>query len=525
MSTQNISRKIRFKTAKRFKESFVENNQFNVGYVTLGKSLPYENENEPDNLVDTVKQEKEFWDNMFAAKKVVPGDVELVIKRYQWQSGNRYKQYDDTKTLEFLLSETIDDEDIVYPMYVINSEGNVYKCLCNNVSSISDIEPTGDYSENDGFISTTDEGGDSCYLWKYMYSIRPSNKFLTNEWMPVPGTINSLTAVEYNMDESNFVDGGLNKIIVTNRGSGYVHSTLVLNSFEEGQTVLTVPTTENIAVNMLITGTGISVGTFITAVSVELNRITISSPTTSAGGGISNPVSFKTRVVIEGDGTGTTTDVRLIGDQIEKIDVTTTGVGYNFANIIIYGSGTDAEARAVLPPKFGHGYNPANELGATSVMISQRIGEVDSTEGGLITVDNSFRQYGLLINPHKYNESEPVTSSNADSVVSQTLDVTLLAGDSYPLNAFVYQGPEEKPTFSGYINNQDAQTIRLTNTLGDVTIGTLMYSTDSSVTRPVASVSFPKLEPYTGDMIYTKNTTAVERTQGQSEEIKFVIQF
>ena len=525
MTTQNISRKIRYKTAKRFKESFVEDSELNVGYVTLGKSLPYEDENNPDLLIDSVSEEKDVWNNMFGAKKIVPGDVELVIKRYQWTTDTRYKQYDDTQTLEFLLSETIDGEDVVYPMFVINSEGNVYKCLCNNISSFSTIEPTGDYSENNGFISTTDEGGDTCYLWKYMYNIRQSNKFLTNEWMPVPTTINSLNAVEYSLDESNFIDGGLNKIIVTNRGSGYVHSTLVIPQFLEGQTTLTLPTTENVVENMLISGTGIFSGTFITSVSVELSRITISTPTISSGGGASNPVTIKTRVVVEGDGTGVTTDVRLIGDQIEKIDITSTGVDYTVAEVIIYGSGQDAVARSVLPPKYGHGYNPANELGATNVMISQRIGEVDSTEGGLIPVGNSFRQYSLLLNPHKYNDSIPVSGITAESVISQTLDVTLLAGDEYPLNSFVYQGPENKPTFFGYVNNQDSQTVRLTNTFGQITIGTLLYSTDSPVTRPVASVSFPKLESYTGDIIYTKNVTAVERTQGQSEEIKFVIQF
>jgi len=51
-------------------------------------------------------------------------------------------------------------------MYVMTSARNVYKCLSNNNSALSTVEPTGDYTSSNGNIATSDG-----YIWKYMYNI------------------------------------------------------------------------------------------------------------------------------------------------------------------------------------------------------------------------------------------------------------------------------------------------------------------------------------------------------------------
>jgi hypothetical protein len=529
MPTKYVSKKSKVISAKRFRDAFSGSESRKVGYVFLGKNTEYVDENVVPEIDDTPINERLVWDTMIAAKKVVPGDVEFVLPIYRWEQNARYKQFDDTQTLDFLLSETTDGDDIVYPMYVINSEGNVYKCLCNNVSGRAQVEPTGDYTQNQGFIQT-EVGETSCYLWKYMYNIKESNKFYTNEWMPVPYGISTNQTV-YNLSSDNLVDGGLNKIITVNRGTGYVHPVVNVESFVENSQFLTISDdinlqSSNVKVNMLVQGTGILSGTYITDTDAPTKRIFLSRPTIGTGGGTGNTIQVLTRVVVDGDGTGVTTEVRLRANtEVDKIDVLTGGVNYTRATITIYGSGVGATARAVLPPKFGHGYNPVMELGSSNVMITQRIGEVDASENGIISTDTSFRQYGLVVNPYKYNETEELEDAEANTVISQTTDITLLSGAQYTANEKVYQGTLNNQTFSGYVVSQDNETVKLSEVVGVYLNGAILSGETSGISRPSVAIKYPDLQPYAGDVLFAENVEKVERSVGQAEEIKLVFKF
>lgn len=524
----NLSKKIGLRTAKNFKDSFSRAYEPVVGYVFIGKSTPYINEPTPDSIPDSDEYEKRTWDNFIAAKKVSESDIELVIPRVNWTANTIYKQYDDTKTLNYLLSETTESGNTLKPMYVLTSERNVYKCICNDVGTFSTIEPTGNYSENDGFISTSDG-----YLWKYMYNIKPSNKFLSDGWMPAPFVlVSKVTTNDYDLSANNLVEGSLNKIVVGNKGSGYYHTTINVESFITNSNTLTIRpsegidlSTSNIKVNMLVTGNGILSGTYITSISNTTSTLTLSERTIGAGGGANTPILISTRVFIEGDGTETTTSVSLANGQIRKITVDSAGTGYTKANVFIYGSGSGANARVVLPPKFGHGYNPATEFIANNVMIVKLIGEVDSTENDLIPVGLEFRQYGLLLNPYKYSEQDPVTFANANVVVSLTTDVSLLSGSPYEQNEFVYQGNILNPTFSGYVTHQTLTVAKLTQVSGNLILGSILTGANSTVSRPVVSVDKPDLEFYTGNILYTSALEKTERSTGQAEQIRLVFQF
>ena len=532
MSSSYTSLKLKTTISKNFRDSFKEVSPKKIGYIFLSKSSQYPNENLVTNLVDTVAQEKEIWDNMLLAKKVIPKDIELVIPRYNWIANTEYKQYDDAIDLQDLLIS----DNTGAPMYVINLDGDVYKCLCNNVGSLSTVEPTGNFTENDGFIQTLDG-----YLWKYMYNVKKGNKFLTDEWIPVPFTQSNTDFIVYNYNSNSSLEGSLNKIKVTNQGQNYYHPTVNVESFSAGETELLVIdidgnttvdllTTDKINVNMLISGTSIFENqTYITTIDpTKPKTLILSEPTISAGGGntTANLISVLTRVVIDGDGTETTTSVRLSSNNtIEKIEVVNTGINYTKANVAIYGSGTGATARAILPPKFGHSYNPAIELGASNVMIISRIGEVDATENNIIPTDINFRQYGLLINPHKYNEEQPMNENNSLDVISQTLDLTLLSFSNYTVGEMVYQGNVNNPTFVGYVVFQDSNVVKLNNVYKKPSVGSLLIGTESGSKNPVVSIENKDLEPYTGDILFARNILKIQRSIAQAEEVKLVFQF
>lgn len=517
MATSYTSKKLAFNNAEQFKESFYEPEPATLGYIFIGNHVAWPNEDAPPSTLDSVANEHDIWDNMYAGKKITGNDVELVIPRVDWSSNTVYQQFDDTTPQAQQL--TANTSQNLGPIYVMNSERSVYMCLSNNISANSTTEPTGKNISANGVIQTPDG-----YLWKYLYNIRPTNKYYTNTWIPAPVSTSKL---DYDTSSNIPVDGELTTIVVTNGGSGYIHSDITMSTFPSGCTILALANTNNITANMTITGNGIATGTYITSVDTVNTKISISTSTTTSGGGTANTYAVRTRIYIQGDGTTAVASATLSNTEIQKISLVSYGKDYSFANVAIYGTGTGATARAVLPPKYGHGFNPAKELGASNVMIALRIGEVDTTEGGIISANTTFRQYGFLRDPYKYGNTSPAVASTANTVYSQTTDITLVSGSTYNLNEFVFQGPSvAESTFSGYVHNYTSNLVKLTKVKGTISVGSPLKGTETNPSgRTVVTISYPEYEPYTGDILYSENFQRIERTDGQSENLKFVIQF
>lgn len=489
----------------------------NSTFFFIGGGLPYANsDTEIITTNDCVSCDNSIWDSMIAAKKVYPNEVELILDKKVWTSGRIYRDFDDTISLETLNND--DSANNIYAMFIINSENNVYKCLSNNHGNISTDEPLGNYTISNGFIETTDG-----YIWKYLFNIKDTNKFLTSTKIPVPFYANTYASdIEYNMNIDYILPGTINKIEVEYPGSGYIDSEITVSTFAKGATYLQASSLTNIVPNMGLSGTGIATGTYITSISTEYNRIYLSVPTISSGGSSANTIQIKTRIVISGDGLGCEATATILDTEIDSIDITTMGSDYTYANIDIYGTGTEAAARAILPPKYGHGISPAIELSSKALMITKVFGEIDSTEDGIIPVDIKFRQYGITINPRKYGSSEIITYDDSPDVLSQVMELTLEAGSLYTAGEYVYQGSSSEPSFYGYILSQDYYTVKIVNFYGEPIIGTLL--TNGAISRPVTNFSTPILEKYSGDILYIKNISPIERVSNQSEEIRIIIE-
>ena len=538
MTTSLTTRKLSYNSAKLWRDSLrtASANTSPLVYVSIGQSTNYANEASPNPIVDTISSEVDTWDNIFAAKKVTGNDVELVIPRINWTANTKYRQYDDTANLVQLISTNAALN--LKPMYVMNSSRSVYKCLANSSGANSTVEPTGDYNTSNGNIATSDG-----YIWKYMFNVKSSNKFLDSDWIPAPSSIDVL---DYGTNPSGVVEGELTTIVVTSNGVNYRQATNVrVDSFSSGQTALrlsntslilsifSIPALSNLA-NMTISGTGIQTGTFISSIANANGVITLSSPTISFGGNANN-ITISTRIYIDGDGVGaeanavlSNTSINVVDTQanIARINVTTIGTNYSRANAYVYGSGTGALTRVILAPTFGHGFNSAKDLQANSVMVSVRIGEIDSTENGLISTDTSFRQISLIENPYKYNANSRLEVTEADSVISQTTDLGVIAGSSYTLKEFVYQGSSiNDPIAYGFVNSQSSNEIKVTKVKGVFVAGLPLIGSTSGVSRTVTGITNPELKPYSGDILYTKNALKTDRSDGQAENIKLTISF
>jgi len=530
MTLKLKTQKLSIDSAQRMKESFTGSAAMAevlttetspaIQYIFIGNHVPYSNEASPPSIVDTVASEKEVFDNIFAAKRATANDVELVIPRVNWTANTSYRQYDDTIELDQLITANVSQN--LKPFYVITTGRNVYKCLSNNASANSTVEPTGDYTTSNGVIATADG-----YIWKYIHNVRPSNKFFTNEWIPVPSRLDTAsTLTDYNLDNIGVVEGELSTVVITNSGSNYTDSVVTVSTFLSGCSVLTLSNTTNLAANMTVTGTGLPTGTHISILDTPNNKITLSSSSIANGGGSGNNLTITTRVYFEGDGIGGVGTATIANNGISKITLSTIGTGYSFANVFIYGSGSGAEGRCIIAPKFGHAQNPIEDLVAKNVMIFTKIGDLDSTENGLISTDTSFRQYGLLRNPHKYGSNSKVTFSTANAVISQARTLILVPGSQYTLDEYVYQGVSANDaTAYGYVYSQTPTQVNITKVRGTFSIGIALTGLNSGVSRTVVDQQNPEFEPYSGDILYVENATKTDREDGQAENIRFVIQF
>ena len=521
MGTSYKSYKSSYNAAQQFKESFYEPEPATLGYVIIADHVT---SNATANaIVDTIATEKTIWDNMIGGKRITGNDVQLVIPRVNWTGNTKYIAYDDTVDYSTLF--TANTTQNLKQMYVMTSNYDVYKCLSNNKGANSTIEPTGTYTSSNGRIHTSTDN----YVWQYMYNVKQSNKFLNNDWMPVPY---STSQTDFTVNTEGVVEGIISSIIVTNAGNSYTDGINVTSiSFPAGNSSIQLSNTYNLTangftltnvVNMYVTGNGISSGTYVTDVSLPYGAITLSTPTATSGSG---QLNFQTRIKIDGDGVPASATSVISSNGISRIDVNNPGSGYSYANVYVYGTGSSATARAVLPPKFGHAYNPAQELAANNVMISIIIGENDTSEGGLISANTNFGTYAVLINPYKYNQTTEETVSVANTVISQTTDVYISYGSDYSLNEFVYQGTLSSPTFSGFVVDSLADRVKLTNVRGTPSVGRTLNGVTSGVARFVVSYTEPEFQPYAGDIIYAENVSKVQRVDGQSENIRLVFKF
>lgn len=186
----------------QFAEGFSEP-EATVGYVILGKSSQWNANDTPPTIVDTEYSTFDIMNASFGGKKIVGNDVSLVIPRKNWSANTIYTSYNDRANSIFSTANG---------QYVYTSDGVVYRCLNNANNSPSTVEPSGDYSIDNGFIETADG-----YVWKYEYAIVSSNKFITTDWIPAP----TFQTVTYYGSSNNVIDGAVSQLIVESGGTGY----------------------------------------------------------------------------------------------------------------------------------------------------------------------------------------------------------------------------------------------------------------------------------------------------------------
>jgi len=510
-----ITDQIRILNAK----NFVANVGVGTFYSFIGLPNPsaYQSDwdSNPPSPMDNFDQENDYWDTMVALKKINAGDVRQVVTKRFWSSGTTYDYYRHDYNRSNTAKKTGATNLYSASYYVINEDYKVYSCLQNGTDpentdgrpsldqpTFTDLEPRSAGSSGDG------------YIWKYLYTIKPSEiiKFETADFIPVPANWN--TSTDNAAVRDNAVDGSIKIVIITNRGVGL---------------------------------------------------------------GTANATYTRVPIKGDGSGAECTITINN-DSEVSSITVSNQGSGYTFGNVDLIAGGvptgtTRPTFDVIISPKGGHGDDIYRELGAYNVLLYSRIENDDRnpdfitgnqiarigivqnpevTTGTLLTIDKASAVYALRLTGVGYSSA----TFTADSQVKQTVSSgTTAVGRviNYDQTTGVLKYWQDR-TVSGFNTVGTAQTdpthgFNMTRFTASPSSGgslTIIPSTGSNLSIDTSftgvsttinsriyymgqtftnGVSSPEVRKYSGNIVYVDNRPAITRSSNQKEDIKVILQF
>jgi hypothetical protein len=549
-----------------------------TAYTNSDTSVPDPNNSNAPSSDTTANTSYTHWKDMIAAKKVASSDVSHVIGRNNWTSGRYYAMYDDTETFGDLTSSRA-AQDVytgsanatatLYPMYVMNTNYGVYKCLFNDKTeggrpTPSTIEPT---------ATTTTAGAPAAladgYVWKYMYTISAAEalKFVTTGYIPVKqirdanaygegASTGGMAAAGVKDDgsdqvtvERNALNGALDIFVISNDGANY-HFENNIAIYNSGSTttslILTSPgLTANDRYNncsVYFTFSGTSYVRKVTDSVWDSGNSRMTLTVTPTLGSITLSGSLTANIApharIDGDGHGHSIQLTAnatAANSVGGVTVIATGNSYTTATLTVEQQGTAAGAGgAVTPiigPYGGHGYDAAAELGGFFVMVNSKLTQ---DESGAFTTSNDFRKIGLLKDPNNDNTFVRTTAATATQSKTFTYSAnSAVIGGDITISQTAAGGA------SAYVVdvNATASTMRVidvtngsSDTAGyDTKPGSWQTSTVAQIggggTFTLSAVANGAMRIGSGEIIYVENRAPVARAADQTEDIKLIIEF
>ena len=513
-----ITDQIRILNAKNFIAGVTTSTNTYYTFVGLPNptSIQSDWDTSPPAPKDNFDEENSYWDTMIALKKISISDIRQVVQKRVWSSGTTYDYYrhDYSRSNVAPVSGATSLYSSSY--YVLNSDYRVYICLQNGTDpenpkgkpsldepTFVDLEPRAAGTSGDG------------YIWKYLYTIKPSDivKFESTDFMPVP--LNWETSEDTISVRNNAVDGSIKIVTIKNRGVG-------------------IGTANRTYTNVPIKGDG-------TGAECTIN--------------------------INND------------QEVDSIIVSNQGSGYTYGNVDLVSGNvptgtTSPSFDVIITPKGGHGADIYRELGAYNVLLYSRI-ENDVQNPDFIT-GNQISRVGIVENPNAYGSSQKLSlekasavyaikltgigyssaSFNADSLISQTVSTGVTAfgrvvsydqttgvlkywqdrtlagfntvGTTQSNSAFGYELIKftNNPSVGGslIINGNTGSTLSINSSFTGVStvINNRTYYLGQSF---VNGLSNPEVKKYSGNIIYVDNRPSITRSINQKEDIKVILQF
>jgi hypothetical protein len=502
---------------------YVEDNPSSGNYYTfIGYPNPDQYWNSwdanPQNPIDNLNNENSIKESILGVKRITSQDVIRCIPKIVWTSGTRYDMYRHDYSVHNLspnsgLTRLYDSQ-----YYVMNQDFNVYICINNgtgptNLKGVpSTLEPT--HTDTNEYV----DRGDG-YVWKYLYTISPSDylKFDSTEYIPVPNNWETTSNAAISEVRSNAIDGGIRAVLI------------------EKSTKYLVGTNPELGVVCPIVGNGSDASAL---------------------------------VIFDSEG------------YPVKVEIVNPGFGYTYATLdldsVVPRDPEDEKSifNVIIPPPGGHGANIYKELGAFRCLVYSRI-ENPITNPDFI-VGNQFARIGIIKNIFSYDSLSYFNASTGSAVFGIALDAnslsisdddlllqpstgalgTIVSSQEISAATFLkyiqsrefyvdtYSSNDVLSTFDPYLTNptfstlnapesyqgygfntsevfigNDPTTYQVANINGSEYLGEYLGQTFSS------GLSNPDINIRSGEILYVDNRSTITRASNQREDIKIIIEF
>lgn len=513
-------------------------------YVMIGRSLPWANASNSQILDDTniptpyetLSQRNELARDAMIMKKVTAADLQLVVPRVDWLANTIYVAFDqDANLFVKSISTRITSGNVNVSAGLANTvtaNGMNLAALTPEVTSGTLITVGNETKEvhfvtpNGSFLRVNTAFG-STYTSQNLFVITTSdiqyiNKFyVRNSADQVfkclynnnggASTIMPEIALDGQLPENAYVEtsdgyrwkylytipSGLKNKFFTDKFMPVIRESIVLDNAGPGR--------------------------------LDIIKITDSGNGYFSGGTVNNYSILS----VNGDGTGANLTVDVLNGIINDVNILNGGNNYTTATISISDPlklplTPSANLVPVISPSYGHGADPARELGASNMMISLDFegdleGELPTKADGTDTL----RQVAIVKDPQYANGAYAFTTY-------VPLFTTLLISTpavNFDHNGIVYSGSSyTNASFTARVVHFDDNTnlLYINNITGNVnaSISETVYQLDNpSAASKVFSVSKPNINIYSGEVLYVENRAKITRSPDQTETTKLILEF
>lgn len=501
--------------------------------------MGYRNPNVANSLISPIESSsylKNVYKTMFVAKRITNNDLSPVIEKISWDANTYYDIYTDNENL----FKKDSNGKFIKKFYVVNKFDQVFKCLWN-AKNISNTYSVSSITRSNNSVSIYYDGLTTYDIDDYI-TIQNSNPSNYNGTYRVISSTNGIANVAFGVDESykisyanTYISGGLiNKstlstvepyldagtfdtslLQITSDGYKWKYIYTIDKGTKEkfyDQNYIPVPISQEEPRNSYSNG-------------IEAGEIDILGLV--HGGNNYVDGTDTVTVTIGGDGFNANAIAYVANSRIIDIIVTSRGYGYTYASISIdpVGNlpGNGAYAEIYTSPIGGHGFDPIEEFGCDSIMIST---EFKGDETGKIPTNISFNQIGILVNPYS-SKTADLHANGSIYNLSTNLIVTppvvpFIQGE------LIYQG--ESLNNNNYIAeclsyDSDIGILYVINSVGIPNPNFAVIGNSSGAYSIVSGVIEPTMPRFTGNIMYVENVENTQRDPLDTEQFRLIVKY
>lgn len=479
------------------------NGDSDVYYVGIGRSEEWPDDDVPPTPTPSQETISQFQSSLQAVKRTL--DCSFVVPRHNWSAGSIYTAWSDRNSSDTTIGPF---EDIEGPYYVITDDNNVYVCLQQGMTD--DGRPRNSIYKPTQVDENPFVAGPDGYVWRFLYNVGTYNsrRYLTSHWIPV----------EHILDSD--MGGPPGSELSASRQA----QALIQHFAVPGQVI-----------------------------SIEVDS-----------GGINYNPESPPQIQIRGDHVGDSARAYARIDEQGKIfqvvmKDSNFGVDYQFGSgygektwiTVEGGGGSGASLRPVVHlDSGGLGFDPRNDLNSSALMYSTRI---VGDEYKIFSVNNDFRQVGLIKNPLKDSSTADLFADSAeftelrgtalkkiyvgDGIIAEhtDLDNTVTGVNSGAVARLDYYDTyiDSDCCDSTQNTSHNVLYVHQTHETGfksfekgevvEVNYGAGNASIISHADSTVPAMRFGDVLNYSGDVLYVDNRVQIDRDEDQTEDVKIVI--